>query len=262
MLSTFHTHTYLCKHAEGIPLHYVKQAEKEGCSALGFSDHCPYPQDDIWAFCRMGSSQLSLYRKLVNDAKTYAPFPVYFGFECEWEPRYAGWFKDTLIAKYGAEYLVLGSHWYPHNGTYEYVVDILDNRILRKYIDFTIDAMRSGLFAFLAHPDLFLAARTSIDADCIACGDALIDATNTFNVPIEINGYGLFKSKIRRDYGEDYRYPVRTFWERAAAKNARIICNSDAHDAHDVIMNAWKARDFASRFGITPIEKLDIHVVR
>ena len=26
MLSNFHTHTYLCKHAEGTPLDYVRQA--------------------------------------------------------------------------------------------------------------------------------------------------------------------------------------------------------------------------------------------
>jgi histidinol-phosphatase (PHP family) len=44
----------------------------------------------------------------------------------------------------------------------------------------------------------------------------------------------------------------------AAQSGVQIICSSDAHDPKDVILNNWKARDFAGRFGITPIESLKI----
>ena len=57
LISNFHTHTYLCKHAEGKPIDYVKEAIKAGCSALGFSDHCPYP-DSSWDYCRMGEYEV------------------------------------------------------------------------------------------------------------------------------------------------------------------------------------------------------------
>ena len=53
------------------------------------------------------------------------------------------------------------------------------------------------------------------------------------------------------------RYPYCEFWEMVSRSNARVICNSDAHHPSDVIFNAWKARDFASRFCLTPIEKPD-----
>ncbi|MGP1576078.1 MAG: PHP domain-containing protein [Treponema sp.] len=257
MFSSFHTHTYLCNHAEGSPLDYIFQAETESCSALGFSDHCPYPHNDIWPFCRMQADQLPFYKELIEETKKYASFPVYFGFECEWEPQYASWFQDTLIGRYGAEYLVLGSHWYPVRGEYQYVVEIADKHTLHRYIDFTIEAMQSGLFSFLAHPDLFLSNRTVIDADCIACADALIDAANAENMPLEINGYGLFKPKIERNYGLDYRYPVGIFWERAAAKNAQIICNSDAHETGHVIAGTRKAFEYAARLGITAVDSAD-----
>ena len=47
MTSNFHTHTYRCKHATGDILDYLEQAKKDGCKALGFSDQCPLPQDNI-----------------------------------------------------------------------------------------------------------------------------------------------------------------------------------------------------------------------
>ena len=254
MFSNFHTHTYLCKHAEGTPLEYAKAAEAVGCSALGFSDHCPYPGDDMWLYCRMAAKQLPHYKKLVDEAKKAVSFPVYFGFECEWFPAHRRWFQDELLGTYGAAYLVFGSHWFPYQGNLEYIAAVTEKRLLFKYIDFTIEGMKSGLYAFLAHPDLFLSEQRTIDADCIACADSLIDAANDLNMPLEINGYGLIKSKIRRDYGEDYRYPVTAFWQRAAKKNARIICNSDAHQIDRVLEGVRDGINYAQELGIQTID--------
>ena len=55
-----------------------------------------------------------------------------------------------------------------------------------------------------------------------------------------------------------YQYPVIEFWELAAQEGIKVICNADAHNPQDVIFNAWKARDFASRFNFKPIENLQI----
>ena len=254
MLSNFHTHTYLCKHAEGTPLDYVRQAASDGCSALGFSDHCPYPHDDMWLYCRMAAADIPLYKRLVEDAKKEADFPVYFGFECEWSPQHRSWFKDELIGRYGADYLVFGSHWFPLHGGLEYIATVTERRLLHTYIDFTIEGMKSGLYAFLAHPDLFLSSIRSIDADCLACIDALIDAANDLGMPLEINGYGLIKSKVRRDYGADYQYPVAAFWKRAAQKNARIICNADAHQIEQVLAGVQNGIEYAEDLGIPIID--------
>ena len=130
MLSNFHTHTYLCKHADGSPLDYVRQAAADGCSALGFSDHCPYPHDDMWLYCRMAAAEIPLYKRLVEEAKKEADFPVYFGFECEWSPQHRSWFKDELIGRYGADYLVFGSHWFPLHGGLEYIAAVTERRLL------------------------------------------------------------------------------------------------------------------------------------
>jgi len=179
---------------------------------------------------------------------------VYFGFECEWSPRHRSWFKDELLGRYGADYLVFGSHWFPLNGEFKYIASVTEKRLLRTYIDFTIEGMKSGIYKFLAHPDLFLSGIHSIDADCLACADALIDAANDLGMPLEINGYGLIKSKVQRDYGEDYQYPVATFWKRAAQKNARIICNADAHQIEQVLAGVQNGIEYAEELGISVLD--------
>ena len=252
LISNFHTHTYLCKHAEGKPIDYVKEAIKAGCSALGFSDHCPYP-DSSWDYCRMGEYEVNLYKSMVEEAVIDAPFPVYFGFECEWHPRYKSWYKDFLREELKSDFLVLGSHWYDVDGRLEYA-PTLTKKELFGYIDFTIEGMSSGLYNFLAHPDLFLADVSNIDSDHLACSKALIQAAIDLDMPIEINGYGTFKRKIVRAGRDEFIYPVRQFWELASDMEARIICNSDAHFPEHTILGCRNAIAFAESMGIKPID--------
>lgn len=252
MLSNFHTHTYLCKHADGVPLDYVKTAEGK-CSALGFSDHCPYP-DTSWDYCRMNPAQIPLYKQMVNQAKAEASFPVYFGFECEWLPKFKSWYSDFLKEELNSDFLVFGSHWYPLDGYLAYAPELESKRLIFDYIDFTIDGLRTGIYNFLAHPDLFLAYTEKFDADLISCSKALIDAAVDLDIPIEINGYGLLKNKIIRDGKEESMYPVTKFWELARDKKAKIICNSDAHTPCHVIEGCLRAQTFAKNLGITTLD--------
>ena len=252
LISNFHTHTYLCKHADGKPTDYVKEAVKGGCSALGFSDHCPYP-DSSWAYCRMSEYEVNLYKSMVEEARSQAPFPVYFGFECEWHSRFKSWYKDFLRAEVQSDFLVLGSHWYEVNGVLEYAPNLTKKQLFG-YIDFTIEGMASGLYNFLAHPDLFLAYTENIDADHEACSKAIIKAAVDFDMPIEINGYGTLKPKINRTGHDEYIYPVRRFWEIASGMGAKIICNSDAHFPEHTILGCRNAIAFAENMGIKTID--------
>ncbi len=249
LISNFHTHTYLCKHAEGRPVDYVRQAEKDGCSALGFSDHCPYP-DGAWEYCRMHKDEIDLYRSLVEEAQAEASFPVFFGFECEWHPRYKNWYKDYLKEELKTDFLVFGSHWYDVAGSLEYVPFLKSKKEFFGYIDFTIQGMQTSIYDFLAHPDLFLADIENIDSDFIACSKAIIEAAIDLNMPIEVNGYGVVKRKILRNGIEENIYPVPKFWQLAKEMGARIICNSDAHHPEHTIVNCRKAMDFANSLGL------------
>jgi histidinol-phosphatase (PHP family) len=41
-----------------------------------------------------------------------------------------------------------------------------------------------------------------------------------------------------------------------ADSKAKVICNSDAHNPKNVIADARLAREYAKRFGITPLESI------
>ncbi len=252
-ISSFHTHTHLCKHASGTPLDYVKVAAAEGCSALGISDHCPLP-DTTWSGSRMSVDQLPLYIQLVEEARLRSPFPVYRGFECEWAEGYRPWLQDFLREELASEFLVYGPHWVPDNGEYHYIADVSDHRLLHRYTDLTVQGIGTGLFDFIAHPDLFLAGFTHLNDEVRSCCLAIIDAAVAMRLPMEVNGLGLNRAPIRGDHGYRSPYPVREFWEMAAGRGAIIIFNADAHRPQDVLLPAVAAREFARSCGIEPLD--------
>lgn len=200
----------------------------------------------------MAVADVSEYFSLVQKAKEAAPFPVFTGFECEWFPSYEGWYRDFLLAELKAEYLVYGAHWVQENGDFLFVADIDDKRLLTRYVDLTVQGIATGLYAFMAHPDLFLAGYISMDSEVRKASCDIIDAAVGMNLPLEINGLGLQRAKIRGDNGMRSPYPVREFWELAAERGARIICNSDAHRSADVISSCRDAWAFAAEIGVKP----------
>jgi histidinol-phosphatase (PHP family) len=75
--------------------------------------------------------------------------------------------------------------------------------------------MATGLFAFVAHPDLFANAYLAWDAEAEACSRAILAAAADLSVPLEINGYGMRKPEIETREGVRRKYPWRRFWELA-----------------------------------------------
>ena len=257
-ITNYHTHTFLCNHADGLPSDYVLQAKKDGCTQLGFSDHCPYPvsDDDYWENIRMKVEEVSFYRAEVQKAASLVDFPVKCGFECEWDEKYASWYKDMLLGEFGADYLVLGLHWLTRGKEHLYAAEFSSRKDFHMYVDQTISGIQSGLFAFYAHPDLFMRSFVDWDDDLACCSAALIDAAVGMKLPLEINGLGMQREVLHTKKGIRYQYPYDEFWQLAAEKNAGVICNSDAHSPSDVIRNALAASEYAEKFGFTPVFQL------
>jgi histidinol-phosphatase (PHP family) len=236
----------------------VAQAITDGADALGFSDHCPYPHDgvDTWDATRMTVEEARDYFDDVREAAKDAPFPVYAGFECEWAPRYESWYRDTLLGEYGADYLVLGAHWLSIGKKNIYAPTILDMADIKAYFAQTIQGIESGLYRFLAHPDLVLAEGLDWNCELAALFADLIDAAMSRKMPLEINGYGLIKPKVSSVAGKRYQYPVDEFWRMAAEKGADVICNSDAHTPDYVMQGVRNARAYAAQFSFSPLEMI------
>ena len=67
MTPDYHTHTPLCKHAEGHPREYAAAARRLGLPELGLSDHSPMRERfDDW---RMDWEEFPRYLEMVEEAR-------------------------------------------------------------------------------------------------------------------------------------------------------------------------------------------------
>ena len=88
--------------------------------------------------------------------------------------------------------------------------------------------MRTGLFIYLAHPDLFMRHRTDeqFNAACREAADMICQCAKECGMPIEYNLLGL-------DYrlkGKGRGYPSAPFWSYVRRWDNEVILGVDAHD--------------------------------
>jgi histidinol-phosphatase (PHP family) len=159
MPADYHTHTPLCRHADGPPEAYVEAALIAGLSEFGISDHAPArpePFDD-W---RMLEEELPAYFALIERARTHAAgrIPVRAGLECDWLNGCQPWIEE-LCGRFAWDYLIGSVHYL--DGW-----DFDNPKWLGKWSEVDVDAVwshywetyagmaSSGFFDILGHPDL------------------------------------------------------------------------------------------------------------
>ncbi len=252
----YHTHTYRCRHASGDCLDYAEVADRLGMEVLGFSDHTPLP-DGRWKDVRMALGELDGYQKAVTDARQAFPaLRILLGMECEYTKELHAFFEDELLGARNFDYLIGAAHyievddsWYGvfrHSGT---------AANLRRYVEQVLLTLDSGLFAFLAHPDLFGCCHHDWNEDCERAARDICQATVAADVPLEINGYGWRKPWIDTAAGKRAMYPWIPFWEIAAEEGVKAVINSDAHRPRDVGYGRAELSPLRDRLGL---EKVDI----
>ena len=239
-LRNYHTHTWRCQHARGTEEAYVREAIRQGFSVLGFSDHTPWPyKSGFVSGMRMRLDQFGDYRRVVLDLRErYAgQIEIPLGLECEAFPEYFGWLAD-FKAQY-LDYVILGNHYdatdegdqlhlNPSGGFY--FGKCTRPEQIRRYAQRTIAGMRTGLYDYVAHPDLFLHAYPRFDGECRAVSRDLCQAALSLNLPLEYNLLGLYRSLRERVLGWQC-YPNALFWEIAAETGCTAIIGYDAHES-------------------------------
>jgi histidinol-phosphatase (PHP family) len=158
MKTNYHTHTSRCQHAIGNDEDYVLSAIKSGYEVLGFSDHTPWKYvSNFVSPNRMTVNQLPDY---VNSIRSLAEkykdqIKIRLGLECEYFPDYIYWLKNTM-KEYKIEYAIFGNHYYNSDEKFRYFGKYTDSRdMLDLYEESAVEGIESGLFAYMAHPDLF-----------------------------------------------------------------------------------------------------------
>lgn len=254
MIANYHTHTYRCGHAEGNEAEYAAHAAAAGLGLLGFSDHTPQDYfDDVPHDrpVRMKPGELPGYadsvRRLAEEYR--GRMEIRLGIEAEYYPKYFSRLL-AMLRDSGVEYMILGQHFLGNE-----IGDVYSGRrtedpaVLRRYVSQVGEALDTGLFTYIAHPDLI--HFTGDEAVYAAEMRRLCRAANTSATPLELNLLGI---------REERHYPNQTFWRIAAEEGCTVILGCDAHRPEEVQDPAGeqKALQMVSRFGLKLIETVSL----
>ncbi len=234
--ANYHTHTFLCKHAIGNVEDYVKKAISMQYHTIAITDHGPFPK---FLQKRLKSRRMSIeqYNEIYLDALQKAKelhkneICVLSGIEIEYMDELQDKYKEFLSQ---LDFLVLGQHYIKVDDIYKSIYDELSEDEIHVYAKTVTQAMKSGYFKIIAHPEIFAWNINVWNKLCEEVSNEIIDVAIENNVILEINVNGVRNSFYQRkefyqNEGINFPYPRREFWEIAKAKNAKVMINDDAH---------------------------------
>ncbi len=268
--ANYHTHTYLCNHANGDVFDYVLKAIDLGFIELGFSDHNPI---DLAYFDKVKLhknylnlnmslySFLNIYLKEIDEAiiKYKDKIKIYKGSETEFfidDIEYYKYLRSKL------DYMILGVHFYSYKGKLINSFSEINEDNVDGYFDTIISAIKSKLFKVIAHPDLFCVSylsdfNTHFNKHILDRIDELCLEAIKNNVYLEFNINGIRNSKSwgYKDY-KNYPYPNINFFEyikKYQEDGLKIIIGLDAHDPSCL-------NDKAIELGLEIINKIGLKI--
>ena len=233
MPADYHTHTPLCRHAEGEPEAFVDAALAAGITEYGVSDHAPQTPEpfDDW---RMLDAEMPDYFRWLDRARAHAAgrIPVRAGMECDWLPGCQPWIEN-LAARYDWDYLIGSVHYLDDRdiGAWDF-----DNpKWLDRWAGMDLDEIwagywreyaamaESGLFDVLGHPDLVKKFGHVPGGDLDRFYEPVIDAVAASGCVIELNTAGWHKPCAEC-------YPAPRFLELACSAGIPLVISSDSHE--------------------------------
>lgn len=256
MYANYHTHTPRCHHAGGTPQEYVENAVKSGIQILGFSDHVPYPY---------GNGHISHTKMAVEETGEYVEellalreeyrdrIQLLIGYEAEYYPAcFEAMMKN--ICQYECDYLILGQHFLNNEYDGPYSGELTNEKWrLTRYVDQVLEAIGTGKFSYIAHPDLL--QYRGDEAFYQKEMRRLCEGAKELSVPLEINFLGIMEQR---------HYPDDRFWPIVKEVGNEVVLGCDAHQPW-VIGNhelEAKARAYAESFGLKPLETIALKKVK
>ena len=247
LINNYHTHTKYCGHAKGDVEDYVKEAVNLNMEELGISDHAPIPLNhgmtkEEWEenYC-YENMDINTFDNLLNEIdnlKSKYNIKLYKGCESEYLYNNDDWYKG-LRSK--LDYMILGIHFFNGEGRVLDTYKDINYKNVDCYYECAKRAIETGLFDYLAHPDLYLFDYKSINGKnefddkakeiCLK----LIDLCVKHDIYFEINTNGLkySKDKNNRDL---WLYPnieffkvVKEYMDKNPNK-LKLIIGADAHE--------------------------------
>ena len=251
----YHTHTKLCGHAYGEIREYIENAIEAGFTQLGFSDHNPPAFGTRDPKVYMSKEQFfEEYLPILKELrKEYSDkIDISIGLEVEYYGDEGE--KNEIISASRKEiegeldYMILGQHFViarDNNGKMmnpPKKSDPLSAKYPLDYAYTVVEAMKTGKFAYVAHPDIFMRYRDSItedkkqeyDKNVSMAIEMICEVASKYRIPLEIN-LGAISAHNNQVPGSwimkdnQYAYPVTDFWKVVAEKGCDVLVGVDAH---------------------------------
>jgi len=253
MKVNYHTHTSRCGHAAGTEREYVEAAIASGLKVLGFADHTPYPfPEDHSHGIRMSMHALEDYVNTVLALRDEyrSDIAIHLGLEVEYFPTYFEKLRRE-ISDYPIEYFLHAQHFLGNSAPGEFYCgsSTADPGNLIAYCDQVIEAINTGCFTYLAHPDLIhftgdsALYESQLRRVCRRAREAAI--------PLEINFLGIDESR---------HYPDERFWKIAGEEGNDVIFGLDAHQLYHFQFenNLKKAHALVKKNNLRLLENVEL----
>ncbi len=258
MLTNYHTHCYRCQHAEGLESDYIKKAIEQDFDILGMSDHVPYPGDFVGY--RMNFDEISDYIETVRrEAKRYSSkIEVLVGFESEYLASKRDYY-ESLLTEYQVDYLALGPHFFEQGSGTKSSFDIDNTHDCITFAKSVAEALDTGYYAFVAHPDIVGVNCLQWDKNMDEMTDIIINAAVKHDIPLEVNANGIRRGLWTDGDDAHYMYPHYKFWEKVAESGAKTIVSADCHAPYLLLdKDVIKTKQLANNWGLNVINVLPL----
>ena len=125
------------------------------------------------------------------------------------------------------DYVIFGNHFYESDERYPYFgMHTRTLEMLEMYEESVLKGMEAGMFAYLAHPDLFINSYKTFDEHCARISRRICRKAYRTGLPLE---YNVSLLGYREERGE-VMFPHPDFWKIAADEGCTAIVGMDAHD--------------------------------
>jgi len=218
----YHIHSTFSD-GRAIPEEYVESAIRIGLNEIGFSEHLTLTKElQRWS---MDPARLPEYVDYIGSLKKrYPEIAIRTGIELDYFP---GMEKElsNICESYPFDYII-GSVHYLGDQTVdlgpEFYLGKDINLIYENYFNLVCEAIASGLFDIIGHPDLVRIHKFRPDNDITHLYERLASYFAMHDVVFELNTNG--RNKPLGDF-----YPDKDYLHIFARHGVNVCVNSDAH---------------------------------
>ena len=127
------------------------------------------------------------------------------------------------------------------------------------YANYLIDAMDSGHFDIMAHPDLYMCGYKDFDQHAEKVAHMIAKKAEETNTILEYNANGYNRGISLTPQGYQRPYPRNEFWKIVKMYNVNTIISSDCHTPENLYNDTIKkAEEEYRKLGLKTIEILTL----